>query len=186
MWRPSWLRNRLPLSSYCCFEIWNSHDEIQKTHFCFPCLLNRSLLLCRSQTDLPWISYASAQIPSAYSWQHCQTQGAFLQLRGISTRSELTMVMQGAACIIVFLWVRLWMTSVICLTIFYSKCSCCLSSEQQEPAWCHPSNDGSHCLEGWKPTQKHWKVQYGKGTKPVKFLRGTPLLFSPIPWCNTK
>lgn len=45
------------------------------------------------------------------------------------------MVVWGAAWTNVFFRDRFWLTLQICLTIFYSRCSCCLSSEQEELVW---------------------------------------------------
>lgn len=94
-------------------------------------------VFCSEKGKLTWVELGpvSTLTPHACSWQLWSALEGFLQLRGISGKNKLTVVVWGAAWTNVFFRDRLWLTLQICLTIFYSKCSCCLSSEQEELVW---------------------------------------------------
>lgn len=93
--------------------------------------------VCSAEGKVTWVEFCpvSALTPCACSWQLWSVLEVFLQLRRISGKNKLTVVVCGAAWNNVFFRDRLWLTLQICLTIFYSKCSCCLSSEQEELVW---------------------------------------------------
>lgn len=94
-------------------------------------------VFCSAKGKLTWaeLGPVSTLTPPACSWQLWSALECFLQLRGISGKTKLTVMVWGAAWTNVFFRDRLWLTLQICLTIFYSKCSCCLSSEQEELVW---------------------------------------------------